>query len=153
MLTLTSLLTEINTLIPHHRVLNPAVSGTSIGWHIEHSLLTINRIVEALKMQGPDGFQRRFNISRVIVFGIGKIPRGRAKAPGIVRPNQFDESSLQQHLISTYENIKELEKIPPQHYFNHPYFGHLKVKPAKKFLIIHTQHHLFIMRDIHKGMK
>ncbi|MBK7887142.1 MAG: hypothetical protein IPJ86_07535 [Bacteroidetes bacterium] len=151
MASLNSLLLEIEGLLPHQSKSQPAISGAPVGWHIEHSLLTINRIITALEKSDATGYKSSFKLSKLIVFSMGKIPRGRAKAPGIVQPKQYDEMSLGSHLEKTKEKMQELHHIPNEHYFEHPYFGHLKVKKTIRFLVIHTQHHLSIMNDIVKS--
>lgn len=148
MATLNSLLLKIESLLPHQSKFQPAISGAPVGWHIEHSLLTINRIIAALEQSDANGYKSSFKLNKLIIFTLGKIPRGRAKAPGIVQPKEFDANSLVIHLEKTKEKIRELQHIPPENYFLHPYFGHLKVKKTIRFLVIHTQHHLAIIDDI-----
>jgi hypothetical protein len=78
-----------------------------------------------------------------------KIPRGKAKAPKIVAPKaDINKDELQLHLNRTRETIKALELVSKDHFFEHPYFGKLKLKETIRFLEIHTQHHLDIIRDI-----
>jgi hypothetical protein len=86
-----------------------------------------------------------------MVFISGKIPRGKAKAPKVVIPTQV---ATQEELIAKLEaaqnNISKLDSFSENQFFNHPYFKDLNVKQAKKFLTIHTNHHLKIIEDILK---
>jgi hypothetical protein len=38
--------------------------------------------------------------------------------------------------------------VSKDHFFEHPYFGKLKLKETIRFLEIHTTHHLSIIEDI-----
>lgn len=141
-------LQEISIRIHAHDMINDRVSKSAVGWHIEHVLLAINRIIAALEKSNPSDYRWQFNINRLIIFKIRRIPRGRAKSPKVVLPKSFSEESLQSHLEKTRNNIKLLENIGPDKYFAHPYFGNLRLIKTVTFLEIHTDHHLRIIRDI-----
>lgn len=143
-------LSVLENNILKQEVLNQSVSASSVGWHIEHSLLTINLIIEALQNSIPDNYIRSSNFAKFFVFTFNKIPRGRAKAPRVVIPAKYNEESLKQHVQAAKTNIQQLAKLNAAHYFEHPYFGHLKVKPTIKFLEIHTNHHVKIINEIIK---
>ncbi len=148
---LTELLDALESAISKQNVSNQAISKASVGWHIEHSLLTINGIITTLAKSNPDDYKWAFNFPRLLVYSTGKIPRGRAKAPDRVVPKvNFDADTLQTHLNKVRKTIKELDNLAPNHYFDHPFFGKLNVKSAIKTLKIHTQHHLAIIADILK---
>jgi hypothetical protein len=128
---------------------NIKFSVANVGWQIEHSLITIDTIISVLKKSNSANFQSKFNFSKFRVFLFNKIPRGRAKAPKIVTPQVgYTIASLQHHIAITLQNIDSLSTIQPNQFFKHPYFGDLKLKDAIKFLEIHTQHHLSIIKDI-----
>lgn len=146
---LQELLNHLESNIPQQTIINPAVSASPVGWHIEHILLTINLIIEALKISNSANYKRRFSIMRILVFTLNKIPRGKARAPRVVQPKvDFNLETLKQHLELVKNKLDELSSIDPNQYFEHPYFGHLKLKPTIKFLGIHTRHHLHIINDI-----
>jgi hypothetical protein len=146
---LDTLLDSIAIYISDYELLNTEVSQSNIGWHIEHTLLTINGIVEALTRSNPKDFKPKFSVIKYIVLVTKKIPRGKARVPKVVAPKvEYTADSLRQHLEVTKEKIKQLELISEAHFFEHPYFGGLKKKQTIRFLEIHTNHHLKIIRDI-----
>ena len=144
------LLQKLETKISVQNVLQTDVSASSIGWHIEHSLLAINKITEATKASDAANYKFIFKPLKYIVYLTGKMPRGRAKNPKVVEPDFFDENTLKVHLEKTKTTIKELENIDKNKFLKHPYFGNLKLKDTIKFLEIHTNHHLKIINDIQK---
>ncbi len=148
---LDTLLKEIEILISKQELLKENVSAAAIGWHIEHSLLTINAIIDQLKRSNPADYKWEFNFTRTLVFTINKISRGRAKAPKVVQPkNSITLETLRLHFNNTKGNMTALQTLQKNNYFEHPFFGKLNLKPAIKFLSLHTNHHLKIMKDIAK---
>jgi hypothetical protein len=148
---LNRLLDELSETIPKFERFNNAISKGTVGWHIEHVLLTINGITNALSKSNPLEYEWKFSFPKLIVFTINKIPRGRAKAPQVVQPKaNLTMEHLTNHFLNVKENIKALQSLSTNHYFNHPYFGNLKLEQTNKFLSIHTKHHLAIIKDILK---
>lgn len=139
---------ELAKKISQYNIISLEVSKSNVGWHIEHILLTINAIIEAVKESNPEKYKSSFNFVRILVFNTKTIPRGRAKSPKVVAPKIYDEITLKEHLEFTKSKIQELEKMGSGKYFNHPVFGHLKLNKTLKFLNIHTNHHLKIIKDI-----
>ena len=146
---LAALVNELEHHIADFEKQNVKFSAANVGWQIEHSLITIDMIITVLKKSNPDNFQSKFNFSKFRVFLFKKIPRGRAKAPKVVVPQpDYNATSLQNHVTITLQNIDSLSTIQPNQFFKHPYFGDLKLRDAIRFLEIHTQHHLSIIKDI-----
>jgi len=145
---LNELLTKLEEHIVDAESKDTAISTASVGWHVEHSLLTINQIASALKKSDPTHYQWSFNLKRLIVFTLKRFPRGKAKSPKSVLPLSFDQQSLSTHIFKTRETIKELEFLKKGNYFKHPFFGDLKRDTTINFLKIHTHHHLRIINDI-----
>ena len=141
-------LAELETKIPNLEDYNPTVSKSNVGWHIEHILLTIKMIIEAVEKSNPANYTWSFKLSRIVVFTMNKIPRGRAKAPKVVVPKTYDEQTLLEHLKIVTLKIQGLENMSSDKYFDHPYFGNLRLNKTIKFLEIHTKHHLEIINDI-----
>jgi hypothetical protein len=148
---LEALLNELEIVMPQHEVLKMEVSKASIGWQIEHSLLTIDGIIGVLKKSKPIDYRWRFNIPRVLIFTSGKMRRGLAQSPDVVTPkSNFNIETLQWHINQTKEKIKLLFSLHANQYFTHRFLGMLNLKSSIKFLEIHTNHHLRIIFDIMK---
>ena len=148
---LDKLLTQLETKIPFYETAKIEVSTGTVGWHIEHSLLTLNGITDFLIESNPEDYKWKFNFVRIIVLSMKKIPRGRAKSPEIVQPkDNINKTHLEIHLSKTRNNIKKLEHLSRKKYFEHPFFGKLKLQQTINFLEIHTNHHLEIIEDIIK---
>jgi len=149
---LQNLISQLESKISQFETTNLAVSGGSVGWHIEHSLKTINQIVTACKNSNPSDYQWHFNFKRFLIMSIAKkIPRGKARAPKIVRPE--GDISLET-LVLSLEKVKEIlknwESLDKNAHFPHPFFGVLNKKETENFLVLHTKHHLMIINDILK---
>ena len=57
---------ELETLLLHRNKCNDAVSAVSVGWHIDHILLTIYIIVNALKIAKPKTYKHTFKPSKLV---------------------------------------------------------------------------------------
>jgi hypothetical protein len=130
---------------------NTTVSKASVGWHIEHSLKVLTQIIDAVEKSDPEKYKWCFNLKSTLVLSFNKIPRGKGKAPKTVIPEvNITGDTLKHHVEKTRFMINKIENLHPNHYFKHPYFGDMNLKPTKKFLGIHTNHHLKIIKDIIK---
>lgn len=147
------LVTALENSISKREIINTTISKSNVGWHIEHILLSINGVVESIKDSNPSNYKWSFNISKIIIFTINKIPRGRGKSPKIVTPKTYDEETLKKHIETTRLKLEELSSTNKSKYYNHPFFWHLKVNGTIKFLKIHTNHHLKIINDILESNK
>lgn len=146
---LEKLLFQLESKIPLYEKTNPTVSSSTVGWQIEHSLKTIYQIALAVKNSNPQEYQWKFNKSKLFISILGFIPRGKAKAPKVVQP---DDTISEESLINSLQNVKaileEWKSLDKNSYFPHPYFGKLNKKSTEWFLNLHTQHHLKIVNDI-----
>lgn len=151
---LSTCLNELESKISNSESLKAAISKSPVGWHIEHALLTINVIIDRLIKSDPDDYTWKFNLPRIIVFTLNKIPRGRAQSPAPVQPkNDFTTETLKKHIERTKRKLAEMQILKPTNYIEHPVFGKLKLKHTIKFLEIHTKHHIDIINDILKPIK
>lgn len=146
------LLNQLESDISSFDKVNLAVSSGSVGWHIEHSLKTIDQIVTACKNSNPSNYQWRFNFNRFLILTLAKkIPRGKAKAPKIVRPEgEISLETLDMSLSKVKENLMDWKDLDKNTHFPHPFFGILNKKETANFLALHTKHHLMIIDDILK---
>jgi hypothetical protein len=148
---LDAIVPELATYMPQYNQSNKAISEGSVGWHIEHCLLVIKQITSTVAQSDPSLFKSKFNLTRFFVFLSKKIPRGKAKAPKVVIPaDEITLETLQTSLTNTYQAVAYLKDCEELQYFMHPFFGQLNKKQTIKFLAIHTEHHLKIIRDILK---
>ena len=152
MKSLLALITELENKLPFIAQKNEAISQVSIGWHLEHSLLALIKMITAVEKSNPADYKGKFNFKRSIVLTLGKIPRGKAKVPDSVKP--ADETNLAniKGLIEKAKQKAELfEQLSPNKFFTHPVFGDLQVEKARRIIAIHTYHHLKIINDIIKS--
>jgi hypothetical protein len=146
---LTKLLNQLESHIIDFEKTNVAISQSSIGWHIDHSLMVINGIIDQLKKSNPEQYKWQFNWNRIFIKSINKIPRGRGKAPKSVQPSETSSIEILNYKLQiANDSIIELENLEPNNYFIHPYFGNLNLKTTIWFLELHTKHHLEIIKDI-----
>ncbi|MFL1010855.1 DUF1569 domain-containing protein [Flavisericum labens] len=145
-------LSQIEKFISYHEQKNTKVSNSSIGWHLHHSLQVINGVCGILLKTKPENYKRNFNLKRAILFPLGYIPRGKAKAPKIVLPPKyFSTKDLYDKLNLAKKNIEKTKPLPKKSYFIHHVFGILTKKQTLHFLGMHTKHHLKIVKDILKS--
>lgn len=152
MYTINSILIDLASKFDDYNRMNTVVSKSSVGWHLEHSLKTIDQIVNACKNSNPSKYQWHFNINRFLILSITKkIPRGKAKAPKVVQPEgTITKETLQLHLKKVQQNLENWGDLNKNCYFTHPFFGNLNKKATEKFLVLHSKHHLQIIEDICK---
>lgn len=144
------ILAILSSKINDFEQMNIDVSKSSVGWHIEHSLKTIDQIITACKKSDPSTYQWKFKLNRFLILDVlQKIPRGKAKAPKVVRPEgEISKESLQIHLEKVSQNLENWNGLDKNVHFPHPFFGILNKKETEKFLALHTNHHLKIIEDI-----
>ncbi len=151
MKTLSDLIGELEMKVPDASKTKYAISKSSVGWHLQHSLQVIEVITEAVKRSDPTLYKWRFHFLRTLIFFIGRIPRGKISAPDSVRPpGEFDLLKIKTDFIATKANVQQLGILPKNCFFKHPYFENLNVRQTFIFLKIHTKHHLHIINDILK---
>jgi hypothetical protein len=141
-------LQKLHTFIKDADRVNSSVSSANVGWHIEHSLLVIIKMISALTASDPAQYKWKFNLARAMVFTINKFPRGRGKAPDPVYPKQIERTDFDALFSKTREKIEELKKADPNKFYEHNIFGVLNKKNTFVLLDIHTNHHIQIIEDV-----
>jgi hypothetical protein len=127
------------------------ISTSNVGWHIEHALLSLIAIASSLQHSEGKDFIWKFKFVKMIVFTTGTIPRGKAKSPNLVVPQKsINVDELAKHIQVARAKINDLNTTNKNNYFEHLYFGKLTYYETIRFIEIHTNHHLKIIRDIIK---
>jgi hypothetical protein len=140
---------ELKTFLPSANKINEKVSSSSVGWHIDHSLLVISQIIAAMEASDPANYYFQFNLKRFLAFSMNRFPRGVAKAPKQVKPTEaFNEVNTIANFEKIIHRLTILENLAPNQFFTHPFFGKLNKKATIKMLSIHTAHHILIIKDI-----
>jgi len=149
--TLIPLIKELESYIAVKDKRNDSVSTSDVAWQIDHSLKVFNLVSETLLNSNPELHSSKFNKWRLLCFTIGYFPRGKVKAPKFVRPPEIistEDLSLQAQLA--YKNIERIKLADKHAHFKHFIFGVLNKIRTIRFLQLHTNHHLKIIRDILK---
>ncbi|MDN3665264.1 DUF1569 domain-containing protein [Algibacter miyuki] len=149
---LTKMLFKIEQHIPFESKTNAEISKSTVGWQLDHALKVINSVSAQAINSDPGSYKSSFSFMRIALFKLGFFPRGKARAPKAVRPPEIIvEAEILKQLQTARTYINKLEILPENAYFNHPMFGMLNKKQTLRFLEIHTNHHLKIIRDILKS--
>jgi len=86
-----------------------------------------------------------------MVLLLNSFPRGKAKAPSFTVPSEeLNPASILKSIQSARTNLALLAKADKNQYFTHPIFGDLNTDQTFKFLAVHTNHHMKIIKDILK---
>ena len=152
MKTLLALINELETKLPFIEQKKEAVSQVTVGWHLEHSLLALVKMITAVEQSNPADYKWKFSLRRSVVLMLGKFPRGRGKAPDSVKPG---EEITRANIIGLIEKAKQkvelFEKLGRDRFLKHPIFGDLQGKQARRIIAIHTHHHIKIINEIIHG--
>jgi hypothetical protein len=151
--TMEKLFTQIKSEISQGDLTNEAVSKSGVFWHLDHALLVVGGICKALQKSNPAEYEYQFNKNRALLFPFGKLPRGVGRAPKVVVPESkvIEAQKLQEHLERCKKAWSQLSQLPAKAWFKHPVFSNLNLRRSKRFLLIHTRHHLMIIKDIRKS--
>ena len=146
---LESQLLEIEASLPNRDVLNLDVSQADVAWHLDHMLKVINGIHDAVSHSNPKEYKEDINAGRYLLFKLGRIPRGVAQSPkSVLPPKEIKTGDILSQLQLARNNLTNFDALDKNQFFKHFGFGVLNRDKAKRFLEIHTNHHLKIVRDI-----
>jgi len=108
-------------------------------------------VCKSIQASDPNKYDAKFNLSRNILLTLGRFPRGKAKAPKATLPSRtITKESLTKQLEEVRAEIPKIQSLSPNAYFYHPLFKKLNLKRTKRFLEVHTHHHVRIIQDILK---
>ena len=146
-----NLLNDLEAQIANYTKLNQAISEGNVGWHIVHSCLVIDSVCAAVCKSDPSKFIKKFSFKAFVVLLVNSFPRGKAKAPSFTVPSEdLSPASILKSIQASHKSIETLAKAGKNQYFTHPIFGDLNTEQTFKFLGVHTNHHLKIIKDILK---
>ncbi|MBL0131267.1 MAG: hypothetical protein IPP43_09270 [Chitinophagaceae bacterium] len=152
MKSLLSFINELENKLPFIEQKKEAVSQVTVGWHLEHSLLALIKMISAVEQSNPPDIKKKFNLKRSLVLMLGKIPRGKAKVPDSVKPGaEINRATITGLLEKARQKAELFEKLNSDKFFTHPVFGDLQINQARKIMAIHTNHHIEIIKDIISG--
>lgn len=143
------ILSRLEKALPHANKQNDHISARGVDWHLEHSLKIINSICNTLIDSKPEDYTPKFSLAKYYILWSKSIPRGKGRSPkpfnnkGVV-----DTSKLPEYLTQAKERLNSIQDLHPKQHFRHPMFGDLELQHAKKFINIHTAHHLDIIEEI-----
>ena len=144
-------LKKIESLISQRDRYDPKISSSDVAWHLDHMIKVINNVYDTVKHSNPKDYKSDINLGRTLIFTIGKIPRGRAKSPtSVLPPENIITEALHRQLEMAKQNAAAFDSLDIDQYFKHFGFGMLNKEKTKRFLEIHTNHHLSIIEDILK---
>ena len=142
-------LKEIKLFANGEDKLNSDVSAAGVYWHLDHLLQVIIGIGKSLIKSNPEAYKSTFNTPWTYIKTTRKIPRGVGKSPESVKPDGHIKAETLINQIEIAESILgRIQKLPKNAHFNHPYFGTMNLKDALKFVSIHSNHHVKIIKDI-----
>ncbi|WP_430408275.1 DinB family protein [Kordia sp.] len=142
-------LNEVASYIALRDTINLEVSEASVAWHMDHIYLMVDQLHKALKYSDESNYKAEPNKTRDYVFTSNTLPRGRVTAPESVRPAEnVTINTLKAHYNEALATVEKLPMLAEKKHFNHPILGTMNRDETIKFLTIHTEHHLKIIREI-----
>ena len=145
------LLNQLEDQVNHYSKFNQAISEGNVGWHIVHSCLVISSVCNVVCKSDPTTYIKRFSFKAYLVLLLNSFPRGKTKAPSFTVPSEeLSPASVLKSIQAARASLELLAKAGKNQYFTHPIFGDLNTEQTFKFLAVHTNHHLKIIKDIVK---
>ncbi|MBC2844280.1 DUF1569 domain-containing protein [Winogradskyella flava] len=144
-------LDTIESYIPRFEENNLKVSKSTVGWQLDHCLKVINNVSTALETSDFGLYQNNFSVLGKLFLALGYFPRGKGKAPKhVIPPEVILKADLISQLESARSNVKNIANLDTNAFFKHPLFGDINTKRVYRFLEVHTNHHLKIIKDMLK---
>ncbi len=140
---------ELTTLADFAERKAEAVSAWSVGTHIQHLSLAMSGISKALLASSSPMPPARFSLPKFFVLLLGRIPRGKGRAPKSTIPEkEVSKEEVLAALAAAREGMVAAQSVPFDRWFQHPMFGPLTKDQTLRFVEIHNRHHLAIIREI-----
>lgn len=139
------------TRVPELLVCNERVSGWCPAEHLDHMAKVTGSVVGVL---GDENAQRRPGVTLIgrLIMLVGWIPRGRGKSPKRLLPTRASAEEIEASIARVQHALDALPAtaLSPARgpVVPHPLFGGLTPPQALRFMVVHNEHHLKIVRDI-----
>ena len=145
-------LKSFESLVASAHVRRPELSGWSVGQHIEHSLIALSGMGLALRKEHPGLGERPANEYRDLVLSTGTFPRGVVQAPDISIPSENpDPIHLTRMISKTRSRLGNPLELAETSTIIHPIMNVMYRNEVIEFMVIHTGHHLAIIKDLLKA--
>ena len=72
MKSLLALINELETKLPFIEQKKESLSQVSIGWHLEHSLLPLIKMISAVEHSNPSDYKKKIQPETIYCFNAGK---------------------------------------------------------------------------------
>ncbi len=140
-------------LFPQTAVRAEHISKWSVGEHLEHTIEITDYVIRTLceSANSTDPLKPLTFRGRALLV-VGVIPRGVAGSPRQFLPKGKTSTEINEQLISLRIRIDDLliDPLKVDYFlpFAHPTLGALQGRQWLRFLCIHQQHHLKIIKEI-----
>ena len=142
-------LSELESYFPQLEKINSEITHSNVGWQIDHALRVLRAISKELEDSNPAKFKGKFSFAKFFVMTTKYIPRGKSKVPRILQNDkEITKESINDFLDRTKLQVNKINSLDKNSFFPHPIFGHMNKDEAIRFIEIHTEHHLKIIRDM-----
>lgn len=132
--------------------LKPGISGWSAAEQLDHTLKVDSSILRRVTdSQELETLPKGINLLGRVILAIGWIPRGKAPSPQALRGERTDCAALRATVAAVrgqVESITQDQVARSAALVPHPRFGGLTTPEALRFAVVHTEHHLKIVREI-----
>jgi len=140
---------KIEAYLPAMENLNNNVSKAPIKWHLLHSLQVINNVIDEATNSDSKNFNSKSNFKWWYVSTFGKIPKGEVTAPDNANPKfNITNKDIKTALENAKLSLSKWSDLNKNNFYVHHVLLNLNKRKIKRFLKVHTRHHLRIVRDI-----
>ncbi len=143
---------RMRTLVQRAQERDEAVSGWTVGDHLEHICTVAAGFgVVLITGRGPV-FEAAMPEARHMVLSDGHIPRGKIKAPPAASPKGLASIDAYTRMLDkTLTRLKSAAQQPDERTADHPLLGTMTRDEVLRFVVVHTAHHLGIIDDYGKA--
>ncbi len=141
-------LAELESHLSKPAAKNGSISNADTHWQVEHAATVMQLVLTAFLNSKDINCKSKFGIWKLLIMKTGWIPRGKAKAPKKAHFEICETPAIKSKITQAGSLLSEVIKTDSGLCFKHPTFGALDKKETLRFLWIHTNHHLKIIRDI-----